>query len=176
MTVMNIILESDSHYSKRKAGLPEVGKVMPWSWISCLSCNRVKYSMSGIPEAVCWHWDINAISIELRSKSYNLLQGETFHTAHSQLVVCLLARQGGHVHKEVLSLGRGSGWRLAQGSAHVFVRVLPLIADTQEHMLINTEDNRASIYHKVQLWGKYKCLLFYKMMRHFKWHVKNIFQ
>lgn len=62
----------------------------------------------------------NEISLKLRKEtcgvfyiSSNLLQGEAFNTADPELVVCILTGQSGHIHKEVLGLGGGSGRRLA---------------------------------------------------------------
>lgn len=71
---------------------------------------------------------ITAVLIVLVRRHVHSLQGEAVHTADPQLVVCALAGQGGHVHKEVLGLGRGPGQRLAQCSAHVTVWIFPLIA------------------------------------------------
>lgn len=63
---------------------------------------------------------------------YHSLQGEAFNTADPELVVCTMAGQGRHVHKEVLGLGGGPGRRLAQCPAHMIVRVLPLVAGERE--------------------------------------------
>lgn len=63
---------------------------------------------------------------------YHSLQGEAFNTADPELVVCTMAGQGRHVHKEVLGLGGGPGRRLAQCPAHMIVRVLPLVAGERD--------------------------------------------
>lgn len=60
--------------------------------------------------------------------SHDSLQGEALDAADPQLVVCALARQSRHIYKKVLGLRSGPGRRLAQGPAHVSVRVLPLVA------------------------------------------------
>lgn len=63
---------------------------------------------------------------------YHSQQGEAFNTADPELVVCTLAGQGRHIHKEVLGLRGGPGRRLAQRPAHMIVRVLPLVAGRGE--------------------------------------------
>jgi len=70
------------------------------------------------------------------------LQGEALHAADPELVVRLLAGEGGHVHEEELGLRGGPGRRLAQGPAHMVVRVLPLVAwgetDRAEEQAVRT--------------------------------------
>lgn len=63
---------------------------------------------------------------------YHSLQGEAFNTADPELVVCTLAGQSRHVHKEVLGLRGSSGRRLTQCPGHMIVRVLPLVAGERQ--------------------------------------------
>lgn len=60
---------------------------------------------------------------------YHLLKGEAFNSANPKLVVCTLTRQSRYVHKKKLGFReRPSRW-LTQCSAHMSVRVLPLVPD-----------------------------------------------
>lgn len=76
----------------------------------------------------------------------HLLQGEAFNTVDPELVVRALVGKGRHIHEKELSLRGGTGWRLAQCTGHMVVRVLPLVAgDTEGGREVDKQKERKNL-------------------------------